>query len=118
MAARRRKKIRAVPEPPREARKVYVETSVWGMTLDNQPRALRQPTQQFLRQCGSGVFLPYVSTVVFQEIARADESQQAQMLREISSLAPISLGTERGERGTGRSNAICPRACRTPRRRR
>jgi len=91
MAARRRKKIRAVPEPPREARKVYVETSVWGMTLDNQPRALRQPTQQFLRQCGSGVFLPYVSTVVFQEIARADESQQAQMLREISSLVPIAL---------------------------
>src|SRR5438270_13599871 len=91
MAARRRSKDELATDGRSAGRKVYVETSVWGMTLDNQPRALRQPTQQFLRQCGSGVFLPYVSTVVFQEIARADESQQAQMMREISSLAPIAL---------------------------
>jgi hypothetical protein len=91
MAARRRKKKPGLPGSPRKGRKVYVETSVWGMTPQDQPRALRQPTQQFLRQCGSGVFFPYISTVVLQEIARAQEAHRAQMLHEISKLVPIAL---------------------------
>jgi hypothetical protein len=80
-----------MPDRPAEARKVYVETSVWGMTLANQPRALREPTRQFLRQCGLGIFVPYISTVVLQEIARAGESAGARMLREINKLAPVAL---------------------------
>jgi hypothetical protein len=45
------------------------------MTLENQPRALREPTKQFLDQCGAGIFVPYLSTVVLQEIALAGYEQ-------------------------------------------
>jgi hypothetical protein len=74
-----------------EVPRVYVETSVWGMTLPNQPRALREPTSQFLRQCGSGDFLPYISTVVLQEITLAGASEAARMVREINKLTPVAL---------------------------
>ncbi len=73
------------------APKVYVETSAWGMTLPSQPRALREPTKQFLRQCQSGLFVPYISTVVLQEIVRAGATEAAQMLVEINRLLPIEL---------------------------
>src|SRR5438105_2795876 len=91
MAARRRKKDRVVPDRPREARKVYVETGVWGMMLENQPRALREPTKRFLRQCGSGVFVPYIPTVVLQVIALAEASAARRMVREINKLVPVAL---------------------------
>lgn len=91
MAARRRRRKKSVPPRPHEARKVYVETSVWGMMLENQPRALREPTKQFLRQCAAGFFVPYVSTVVLQEIALAEASSAAQMVREINKLTPLAL---------------------------
>jgi hypothetical protein len=91
MPARRKRKPK-LPAPPRsEPRKVYVETSVWGMTLANQPRALREPTTQFLRQCGSGIFVPYISTVVIEEIAQAPATAAARMLREINKLAPAQV---------------------------
>jgi hypothetical protein len=61
---RRRRRKKVAPDQSREAQKVYVETSVWGMTLEDQPRALRDPTKQFLRQCTEGLFLPFISTVV------------------------------------------------------
>ena len=71
--------------------KVYVETSVWGMTLPSQPRALREPSKRFLRQCRAGLFVPYISTVVLQEIARASAGDADQMVMEINRLAPIEL---------------------------
>jgi len=91
MAARRRSKTPVVPARPGAARKVYVETSIWGMTLENQPRALREPTNQFLRRCASGVFVSYVSVVVLEEIALAPASAAARMVREINKLAPAVL---------------------------
>jgi hypothetical protein len=91
MAARRRSGDRPLTGRLGRAQKVYVETSVWGMTLANQPRALREPTKQFLRQCDSGIFVPYLSTVVLQEIALAGASAAARMVREINRLAPMVL---------------------------
>src|SRR5438874_5108654 len=91
MAARRKSRDRPVPEQLGEVRKVYVETSVWGMTLENQPRALRQPTNQFLQQCASGRFAPYISMVVLEEIASAPASAATRMVREITKLAPPTL---------------------------
>jgi hypothetical protein len=61
------------------------------MTLANQPRALREPTRQFLRQCGSGIFIPYISTVVLEEIAMAPAAAAARRMREINKLAPPAL---------------------------
>jgi hypothetical protein len=91
MATRRRRGERSGTVRPGEARSVYVETSVWGMSLASQPRALREPTRQFLRQCGSGVFLPYISTVVLREIALAETSAATRMVHEINRLAPVAL---------------------------
>ena len=73
------------------ARKVYVETSVWGMLLPNQPRALREPTREFIRQCLKGIFLPNISTVVVEEVGLAPASAVARMMREITRLAPPVL---------------------------
>jgi hypothetical protein len=75
----------------KQALKVYVETSVWGMTLPSQPRALREPSKRFLRQCRTGLFIPYISSVVLQEIARASARDADQMVVEINRLAPIEL---------------------------
>src|SRR5207237_416705 len=58
---------------------------------ENQPRALREPTKQFLRQCASGLFVPYISTVVLEEIGQAPASAAEQMVREINTLAPHTL---------------------------
>src|SRR6266581_3166002 len=92
MAVRRKKKkSKDAPGPPREPPKVYIETSVWGMTLEDQPAALRQPTRQFLRQCSSGLFITYISTVVTQEIARAGEYATEQMVQEVEKLVPVIL---------------------------
>src|SRR5437773_9194798 len=71
--------------------KAYVETSVWGMTLPGQPRALREPTKQFLSRCRSGLFVPYISTVVLQEVARAGPQAAERMLAEINKLAPFTV---------------------------
>src|SRR6266436_3094275 len=90
MPRRRKKKTRGFPGRPRVA-KVYIETSVWGMTLDDQPRALRQPTIEFLRQCAMGLFLPSISTVVVDEIALAPASEAARMMSEINRLSPRML---------------------------
>lgn len=76
---------------PGEAPQVYVETSVWGMILADQPRALREPTTQFLAQCGSGIFLPYISTVVLDEIDLAPSAAARRMVRAINKLAPPVL---------------------------
>jgi hypothetical protein len=73
------------------APKTYIETSVWGMTLPSQPRALREPTKQFLNQCRSGLFIAYISTVVLKEIVRANPRDAARMLTEINKLVPTEL---------------------------
>jgi hypothetical protein len=91
MTARRRKKATVVASPPHKSRRVYVETSVWGMTLDDQPRALRQPTNEFLRQCALGLFVPSISTVVLEEIGLAPAAAAERMVRQINTLAPRIL---------------------------
>ena len=97
MAPRRRRRERLFTSRPGEGPKVYVETSVWGMMLDNQPRALREPTRDFLRQCGLGLFVPHISTVVLQELALAG-APAARIVREINKLGPFALEpSERSE---------------------
>ena len=61
------------------------------MTLPSQPRALREPSKRFLRQCRTGLFIPYISSMVPQEIARASARDADQMVVEINRLAPIAL---------------------------
>jgi hypothetical protein len=61
------------------------------MTLPGQPRALIEPTRQFLSQCRSGLFVPYISTVVLQEVAGAGVRAAERMLAEISRLTPFAV---------------------------
>ena len=76
-----------------ESPRVYIETSVWGMLLPNQPRALREPTRRFLAQCRAGLFAPYVSAAVFEEIEQANPRTARQLLAEINKLHPEELKT-------------------------
>jgi hypothetical protein len=89
--ARRRKTKAKVFRGGGPPRAVYIETSVWGMTLPDQPRALRQPTNEFLHQCALGLFLPHISTVVLDEIALAPASAVASMVGKINKLTPRVL---------------------------
>jgi hypothetical protein len=87
MAARRRKKSKVPTDRPRPAPKVYIETSVWGMTLDDQPRALRETTRQFLRQCSSGLFVTYISTVVVQNHRHMANERKRSLFAAVNRLA-------------------------------
>ena len=89
--ARRRQTDRLTTDRRSAPRSAYVETSVWGMTLENQPRALRSPTIQFLRQCRYGIFQSYISEVVLEEIGLAPAAVAARIRNEIDRLAPIVL---------------------------
>lgn len=60
--------------------RVYIETSVWGMTAPQQNPALRVPTIEFLRLCRERVFVPYVSDVVAREIRAAPPTIQKVIL--------------------------------------
>lgn len=55
---------------------VYIETSVLGMTVKGQNPALRTPTLELLRRCSAGDFVPYISSVVLDEIDEAPEAIQ------------------------------------------
>lgn len=70
---------------------VYIETSVWGMTVKGQNPALRMPTLEFLRRCGAGDFVPYISNVVLEEIDEAPEAIQVEIARQIADVRPIAL---------------------------
>jgi hypothetical protein len=61
------------------------------MTLGDQPRALREPTQEFLEQCALGLFVPYISRIVLGEISLAPPFAAGQMVRQINKLAPAIL---------------------------
>ena len=74
-----------------QAPKVYIETSVWGMTLPSQPRRLREATKRFLSQCRAGLFVPYISTVVLDEIKRAGRVDAIRLQAEINRLIPFVL---------------------------
>jgi predicted nucleic acid-binding protein len=80
------------------ASKVYIETSVWGMILPDQPRALRVPTKRFLDQCEAGLFFPFISPVVLREVRRAKPREAERMLDEIHRLEPtVLLATEKSK---------------------
>jgi hypothetical protein len=91
MPRRRKSKDRPPPRLPGEVRKVYIETSVWGMTVPGQPPALRQPTIEFSRQCAAGYFQVFVSQVVLDEMALAPLAAVEHMRYEIERLAPPIL---------------------------
>src|SRR5262249_36226965 len=72
-------------------RRVYIETSVWGMVPPGQPLAMRQPTLEFLREGENRVFLPCISDVVSDEIRQAPPEIQDAILKRLSEVEPVIL---------------------------
>ena len=75
-------------------RDYYVETSVWGMIPQGQPREMRQASLQFLRRFPRPAY--FVSPVVLEEIEAANENSRSQILEVMESAAPgmIEVTTE------------------------
>lgn len=72
-------------------RRVYVETSVWGMVPPGQSRVLREPTLEFLDQCTSRVYLPGISDIVTDEIRNAPPETRSHILTKIADVDPVQL---------------------------
>jgi len=72
-------------------RRVYVETSVWGMVAPGQSAALREPTLEFLELCAGRVHLPHISAIVANEIRHAPTDVQQSVLHKLSEVDPVLL---------------------------
>jgi predicted nucleic acid-binding protein len=65
-----------------------VETTVWSFALADDAPDYRADTEEFLERCRQGVFVPYISSLVLDEIRRAGSSLQERLERIISDVRP------------------------------
>jgi len=52
--------------------RIYVETSVWSFALADDAPDYRAATEEFLERCRRRVFLPFISSLVLEEISSAE----------------------------------------------
>lgn len=71
--------------------RVYIETSVWSHVFHDDTPDFQRATVEFLKQAKERVFVPYVSALVLDEVARADAKRRADILGEIATVRPILL---------------------------
>ena len=50
--------------------RVYIETSVWSHVFHDETPDFQRATVEFLKQAKERVVVPYVSTLVLDEVAR------------------------------------------------
>ena len=72
-------------------RRVYIETSVWGMVAPGQNPVLQEPTVEFLEKCECGVFEAYISDVVANEVRQAPAATQQAIEEWIARVNPVEL---------------------------
>ena len=84
-------------------RRVYIETSVWGMVAPGQSPALQEPTLEFLDACTARQHQPYISAVVADELRRADEAVRKITIARLGAIDPTVLEL------TPRSEALAER---------
>lgn len=77
-------------------RRIYIETSVWGMVAPGQNPVLQEPTVEFVEQCERGVFETYISDVVADEIRLAPSEVQEAVNKWIARVSPIVLSLDKG----------------------
>lgn len=70
---------------------VYAETSVWSHAFAEDAPELREATEQFFDNAREGRYDLFISSVVLQEIARADKELATKLRRLIDDLSPIEL---------------------------
>ena len=71
--------------------RVYIETSVWGMTAPGQNPALANPTLQFMNQCENRTFVPCISYIVILEIQDAPQDVQDAVNKQMVRINPELL---------------------------
>lgn len=71
--------------------RVYIETSVWSHVFHGDTPDFQRVTVEFLKQAKERVVVPYISTLVLDEVARADVTRREEILGEIAGVRPILL---------------------------
>ena len=71
--------------------RVYIETSVWSHVFHEDTPDFQRMTVEFLRQAKERAVAPHISTLVLDEVARADPSRREEILGEIAAVRPILL---------------------------
>lgn len=83
--------------------RVYIETSVWSHVFHDDTPDFQRVTVEFLKQAKERVVEPYISTLVLDEVARADARRREEILGEIAGVRPILLRqSQRAEDLAGR----------------
>ena len=73
-------------------KKLYVETSVWSQLEHDDRPEWRQTAEKFINILRQGVYVPYISDVVIQEIeATPDPVLQKKLVQHINAVDPIIL---------------------------
>lgn len=75
----------------RDMRRVYIETSVWGMIAPGQSPSLQEPTVEFLGQCEARRHEPFISAVVADELRQAPPDIQRVTIAKLGSVNPHVL---------------------------
>lgn len=75
----------------RDMRRVYIETSVWGMIAPGQSPSLQEPTVEFLELCEARRHEPFISAVVADELRQAPPDIQRVTIAKLGSVNPHVL---------------------------
>jgi hypothetical protein len=68
--------------------RIYVETSVWSFALADDAPDYRAATEEFLACCREGVFAPFISPLVPEEISRAESPLRERLEELIADVRP------------------------------
>lgn len=71
--------------------RIYIETSVWSFALADDVPDYRADTEEFLDCCCRGVFHPFISALVLEEISRAAPPLRTELERLVSEVRPTLL---------------------------
>jgi predicted nucleic acid-binding protein len=73
-------------------KKLYIETSVWNQLEHNDRPEWRQTSKKFMKALGEGLYEPYISDIVIQEIeATPNLALQKKLTRHIKEINPIVI---------------------------
>jgi len=68
---------------------IYVETSVWGMVVNEDPEIFREAAESFFRECAK--YNVFISPLVLNEIKNSHESIRKIIERKMSEVIPSLL---------------------------
>ena len=71
---------------------IYVETSVWSFALADDSPDYRADTEEFLARCRQGVFAPFISPLVLEEISRAESPLRENLEALVAGVRPTLFG--------------------------